>query len=84
MECLPYRQTAACDHGRLIGRLPIPVDDDDLIAERGAEAGVLFAVDADVGPHVIAASDFLPPVTKTGPLAGHAAADNGDEAPAGL
>jgi hypothetical protein len=56
------------------------IDDDDLVVERGAEAGVLMAVDADVGAHVIAAADFRPPVTKAGPIAGHAAAHNGDQA----
>jgi hypothetical protein len=64
--------------------VPIAVDDDDLVAERGAEAGVLMAVDADVGTHVIATADFQPPVTKAGPIAGHAAADDGDQAPTRL
>ena len=84
MKCLPHRQAAARDHGRFIGRLPVTVNDDDLVAERGAEAGVLVAVDADVGTHVIAAADFRPPVTKPGPVAGHAAAHDGDQASARL
>jgi uncharacterized Zn-binding protein involved in type VI secretion len=42
------------------------------------------AVDADVGTHVIAAAYFRPPVTKSGPLAGHAAAHDGDQASAPL
>ena len=60
--------------------MPVTVDDNNLVAELGAEAGVLVAVDADVGAHVIAAADFRPPVTKPGPIAGHAAAHNGDQA----
>jgi len=64
--------------------LPVTVHDDDLVAERGAESGVLLAVDADVGPHVIAAPDFCPPVTEAGPIAGHAAAHDGNQASAGL
>ena len=64
--------------------MPVTVDHDDLVAERGAEAGVLLAVDSDVGAHVIAAADFRPPVTKPGPVAGHAAAHNGDQASARL
>jgi hypothetical protein len=80
MKCLPHRQTAARDDGRFIGGLPVTVDDDDLVVERGAEAGVLVAVDADVGAHVIAAADFRPPVTKARPIAGHAAAYNGHQA----
>jgi hypothetical protein len=84
MKCFPHRQTAIRDDGRFVGRLPVTVDDDDLVVERGAEAGVLLAVDADVGAHVIAAADFRPPVTKPGPIAGHAAAHNGDQASAGL
>jgi hypothetical protein len=62
--------------------LPVTVDDDNLVAERGAEAGVFLAVNADVGTHAIAAADFLPPVTKPGPVAGHAAANDGDQASA--
>jgi hypothetical protein len=80
MKCFPHRQTATRDHGHFIRRVPVTVDDDDLVIERGAEAGVLVAVDADVGAHVIAAADFRPPVTKPGPIAGHAAAHNGDQA----
>jgi len=64
--------------------LPVTVHDDDLVAERGAEAGVFLAVDADVGPHVIAAADLRPPVTESRPVAGHAAAHNGDQASARL
>ncbi|MGB7733200.1 MAG: hypothetical protein WBL72_05845 [Thermoguttaceae bacterium] len=60
------------------------VNDDDLVAERGAEAGVLLAVNADVGTHVIAATDVRPPVTKAGPVGGHAAADDGNQASARL
>ena len=77
MKCFPHRQTAARDHGRFIRCVPVTVDDDDLVIERGAEAGVLAAVDADVGTHVIAATDFRPPGTKPGPIAGHTAAHNG-------
>ena len=64
--------------------MPVTVNDDDLVAELGAEAGVLLAVDADVGTHVIAAADFRPPVTKPGPVGGHAAAHDGDQASARL
>ncbi|NLE58116.1 MAG: hypothetical protein GX616_07140 [Planctomycetes bacterium] len=64
--------------------MPVAVNDDDLVAEFGAETGVLFAVDADVGTHVITAADFPPPVTKAGPIVGHAAADDGDQASARL
>ena len=64
--------------------MPVTIDNNDLVSERGAEAGVLLAVDADVGTHVIAAADFRPPVTKAGPVAGHAAADDGDQASARL
>ncbi len=49
-----------------------------------SEPRVLSAVDADVGADVIAAADFRPPVTKPGPIGGHAAAHNGDQAPARL
>lgn len=84
MKCLPHRQTATRDHGRFIRRMPVTVYDDDLVAKRGAEAGVLVAVDADVGTHVIAAADFRPPVTKPGPIAGHAAAHDGNQASARL
>jgi hypothetical protein len=62
--------------------LPVAVHDDDLVAELGAEAGVFLAVDADVGPHMIAAADLRPPVAKPGPVGGHAAAHDGDEASA--
>ena len=78
------RQLAAGDDGRVVRCPPVVVDDDDLVAERGAKAGVLPAVDADVGPHVVAAADLRPPVTKTRPVAGHAAADDGDQASARL
>jgi len=64
--------------------LPVTVNDDDLVVENGSEAGVLVAVDSDVGADVIAAADFRPPVTKPDPIAGHAAAHNGDQAPAWL
>jgi hypothetical protein len=84
MKRFPYRQAVTRDHGRFIGRLPVTVHDDDLVAERGAEAGVLSAVDTDVGTHVIAAADLRPPVTESGPIAGHAAAHNGDQASARL
>jgi hypothetical protein len=84
MKCLPHRQTATRDHGRFIRRMPVTVYDDDLVAKRGAEAGVLVAVDAHVGTHVIAAADFRPPVTKPGPIGGHAAAHNSDQASARL
>ena len=84
MKCFPHRQVVASDDGRFIGRLPVTVDDDDLVAELGAEAGVLLAVDADVGTHVIAAADFRPPVTKAGPVGSHAAAHDGDQASARL
>lgn len=80
MKCFPHRQTATGDYGRFIGSLPVTVDDDDLVVERGAEADVFVAVDADVGADVIAAADFGPPVTKPEPIAGHAAAYNGDQA----
>ncbi|MGA2035620.1 MAG: hypothetical protein ABSG68_25510 [Thermoguttaceae bacterium] len=43
-----------------------------------------MAVDADVGTHVITAADFLPPVTKAGPVGSHAAAHNGYQASARL
>ena len=79
MKCFPHRQTTTRDHGRFICGVPVPVDDDDLVIERGAEAGVLVAVDADVGADVVAAADFRPPVTKPGPVAGHATAHNGDQ-----
>ena len=62
--------------------MPVTVNDDDLVAERSAEAGVLLAVDAHVGTDVKAAADFRPPVTKPGPVGGHAAAHDGDEASA--
>lgn len=64
--------------------MPVPVYDNDLIAELGAEANVLLAVDADVGTHVVAAADFQPPVAESGPVSGHAAADDGDQASARL
>ena len=80
MKCLPHRQTTTGEYGRFICGVPVTVDDDDLVIERGAEAGVLVAVDTDVGADVIAAADFRPPVTKPGPIAGHAAAHNGDQA----
>ena len=80
MKCFPHRQTTTGDYGRFIGGVPVTVDDDDLVIERGAEAGVLVAVDADVGAHVIAAADFRPPVTKPGPIACHPAAHNGNQA----
>lgn len=60
--------------------MSVAIHDDDLIAERCAEAGVLTAIDPDVGPHVVAAADFCPPGTKAGPVVGHAAADDGDHA----
>ena len=60
--------------------MPVTVDDDDLIAELGAEADILLAVDADVGPHVIAVADFQPPVSESRPVAGHATAHNGNQA----
>jgi len=62
--------------------LSVTVNDDDLVVEFGAEPGVLAAIDADVGTHVIAAADFPPPVTKAGPVVGHAAAHDGDQASA--
>jgi len=64
--------------------LPIAVDDDDLVVGRGAKTGVLPAVDTDVGPHPVTGPDFYPPVTKPGPIGGHAAAHNGDQASARL
>jgi hypothetical protein len=64
--------------------LPVPVYDNDLIAELGAEADVLLAVDADVGPDAVTAADVFPPIAKTGSVVGHAAADDGDQAAARL
>jgi hypothetical protein len=60
------------------------VDDDDLIAESRAEAGIFVAIDADIGADVVADGDCCPPVTKAGPIAGHAAAHDGNQAPTGF
>jgi hypothetical protein len=59
--------------------LPVAVDNNDLVVERGAEAGVLFAVDADIGSHMIAAADLLPPPPKAYPVVGHAATNDGNQ-----
>ena len=82
LKGFPHRQPDARDDGLLIGCLPVAVDDDDLVIERGAKAGVLPAVHPDVGTHAIAALDVDPPVTKPGPVGGHTAAHNGDQASA--
>jgi hypothetical protein len=59
------------------------VDYDDLIVECGSKLRVFLSIDADVGPQVVAASNFLPPITKCRSIKRHAASDDCNEAPSG-